>query len=463
MGAKKKRTTEEYVTWLKQSFNSTWGLSYDQVLNYAFNNSAFQTKVNSYGVGRSWYENTGIPAIESILGKGSGVMFTAIVCCEGGNKTLGWINHTYRSGSALPDIKTDAEYIKDLLNSFSYPPALNDPYGGIPTMPNGGEVRNVLNQCSAGAIGRYYMCATLAGNACVWAESWANNYYFGNPYDQIMDMIANFGGDISKGSTATGSAPTGGNGISADNLPTDIETLQNMLLDAINGGTQALMELLNKLFPSKVYLNNSTFSVLGCKFRRYGQWLFITYPWENMPDLTTDIDYNGEFNGGNEEGDPSQNPSDWYAKIVAELDKIRNKSFWYSNARPAGDLTSINYTDCSGFAGWIARTAFPKMWNSGYTNTGTQLTTMKSIGSIVYSGSQSALVSQASKVKAGDFLIMGSEPSCGAGLQSHIAWVETPEKVWSMEGQGLLCKSLNTFLTRWWTPGRPYFNVCRPR
>lgn len=466
----KKRTTEQYETWLRQPFNSSFGCNYDAVLNYVSNTSSWNTKLNSYGVSNSWWTNTAVPKIKEILGDNAWLMFMGIIMAEGGSKKFRWINHTYGTGNPLTDLVSDCNKIVEVINSRSYPAATTAPEvpGG---MPGGSACNASLQTMPNGSIGRYYMVMTLAGNAWVWGTSWAQNQYFGNPYDQIMDMIEACGGDPynggAVGSGPSGSGGSGDGGLDIGNMSAD--QFLNYIRDALTQGVEALQEFLAKLFPKAVYLNNSKFTVLGLRFRRYQQYLYLTYPWENfqMPDIGGGGE-GGEGGGDGSTGSGSGNDADWYKNICSELDAIKNNGYCYDNIRPQPSLAAQRKADCSGFVGWICRNAFPGMWNGGYTNTATMkaLFDKGQIGDVVFGGSQAYIRSRQGEVKAGDVILMGQSSSCGAGLSSHVAWVETPDKVWSMEWtnyqyNGPICKPLSYFLSTWWTPDRPYMCICR--
>lgn len=443
----KERKTEDYIKWLQSSFSSDFGCDYNKVLAYVSKTSSWNARLSGEGVNNTWWTKTAVPYIKSQLGEGAWVMFMGIVMAEGYSRGLDWINHTTQSGGAFDSIKYCCSYIKGLIYSHAYPVAATDYFGGIMSpMPGKAECQKALNTMPNGSIGRYYMCATLAGNAWVWSPNWSNNSKYGNPYDQIMDMINACGGNVAKGNNASSSGSTD-SGSGSGNFMQDLQS-------ALASGEESFKNFIDKLFPKAVYLNNSTFHVLGMTFRQYRHYMYIRYPWDN---------YQGNGSGSGSGGDGS-NTNGWYQEMVAELNKIKGKqhSFTYENIRPQQDLTKVNWADCSGFVGWLARKPFPKLWNNGYTNTATMKPQFNgSIGKVIVEGSQSYVLSQIDKLKAGDFFLMGDTSACGAGLSSHVAWCETPDKVWSMEGQGLLCYSAKYFLSTWWSP-KPYMSICRP-
>lgn len=476
----KKYTTAQYEAFLKQPFRSNFGIDFNTVWNDVSSSTAFKSIIRDYGISADYFKNKCIPVVKQILGENAYFMYLMIMYNEGhgSGSSFDFINWTYRE-NADADIKDTSNHIKDLLASKSYPPAVTAPEvpGG---MPGASACQKCLNECPTGSIGRYYIPSTLAGNAWVWGTSWAQNQYFGNPYDVIIDYIKSKGKDpFNASGNGSGDSSTGGSGSGDDysdpSNPLDDLSGANfaeLMSQALAQGTQAVKDLLDKLFPKAVYLNNSKFSVLGLRFRRYQQYLYLTYPWEYIGDALGDLvgnitggsnDDSGSGDSGSGDSGSGDNTSDWYQKIETELNKIRNKKFSYENVRPQPDLQSVSYADCSSFAGWISRTAFPKMWNGGYTNTGTQLPLFKGggVGSVAWTGTLKGLINNQDKVKDGDFLIMGQSPDCGAGLASHIAWVENKNSVWSMEGRGLLNYSLSYFLNTWWSE-RPYMNVCRP-
>lgn len=422
MAFRKEYTDAQYKTFLTTPFNSDFGISLDKALNYFWAHPPMNLVASGTGEGltRDNLKNEVIPIVQSILGKSAYVMFLCI-CMNENASGLGFIAYTRRYGTRAQDCRDDCHYINNLL-SGNYPLNTSAPETGGASMS--GTAYSILKACKKGDIGKYYMCATFAGNYWCWHTSNVWNTYFGNPYDQCIDKIKAMGGNPFGGGGSHGGA--GGQG---------------------DGG------LIN--LPHTVYLNNSRFSVLGVKFRRYRNWLHISYP--------AGLNVSGAGGADDSESTPSNE------KVKRELEvynnDIKGHNYYYAGVRPARNPKSVGYTDCSGLVGWILHTAYPGAWNGGYVNTQTLYDYFKSKGCVIWQGSQQQFLNSGEykKMKAGDFVIMG-RTGFGAGLSSHTAFCyDDNGNVVSQEGQGTLRHPIHYYITAWWTPPFKYFCLVRSK
>lgn len=429
MAAKKEYSNEEYTKFLTTPYSSDFGISEEKIISTFMSASSTAQKRSAYGVTAENLKSTYIPYLKKQLGSGAYVMFLLTVVSEGGSANLGWINYTYRPINGMQAMEADVAYVKNLLNSKG---KVNNwaPETGSCTLEQ--EAYNTYNKTVKGDIGRYYMVATLAGNACVWSNAWAQTQYFGNPYDLIIDTIKKYGGDPFNGKRGQGDVNSNKGG---------------------NGGSE--IADLSKLLPRKVYINNSKFRVLGITFKRYGNWLYLSYPWDNIVG-----NHNSNQKTITPESGSASSDNNKVEKIMKELDKVKGRDFTYSNYRPASDPNITGATDCSGMDGWLCREVFPSLWNSGYTNTGNFLNYAKAYNMLVYTGSMVG-ARNFKGWKAGDIIIFGDTPDCGAGLASHMAIIGRDNNTcYSMEPAGFIKRPISYMLNNWWTP-RPYCNIMR--
>lgn len=442
---RKEYTDAQYKKFLQTQFRSSFGIenAETKVARYV---STHCTN-HWYNFSYSTILHTYIPYLKKHLGGSGYIMFLLITSVEGGAATcFGFLNHTYRSTNWELAMRDDIAYIKLMINHPQYSVANGDPYGGIGYMPTSGtnKARKVLSSCGRGSIGRYYIPSTLAGNGWVFAYSWARVALarYGNAYDQIIDIIRSLGGKpfAGIGSGSGGSAPDQGEG-------------------------------LNINLPKAVYLNNSEFSILGVHFKRYRNWLFIHYPFNLGSGASI-----GEGDSGSGETDVGKGGNKKKIdEIVAEAKRVKafNKKhkLRYVMVHPQPSPYTSGRADCSGFVGWCCHKAYPAMWAGGTLYTGSMLVYARAHNWIVWRGSQMQLLRDKAKiVHTGDILIMGHDPSCGAGGSSHTALVYEGSglnaKVLSMEYYGgLLDHPLHYFLKNWWQlpAGFPYMYVCRPK
>lgn len=432
-----KYSEQQYEKWLSMPITSDFGCSEDKAIDY-FMTHAQASLINGYGVTKENLKSTYIPIIKKYVGSGSWVLFLAKCIAEGANGPtgFGWINQTYRSANGAEACKQDCIYMRNTADSKAWglnqSSNLDGVYQKIP-MPEG---EKFWQKISTKTVGCHYMQATLAGNACLWANSVAAAHQWGNPYDHCIDMIKAWGGDPwdgKAGNSGQGSAPNN---------------------QYNQGGSSSLN--FPKL-PRKVYLNNSKFEFLGVKFKRYGNWLYITYPWDNLTGSTS----NSKPGGSGSKPNPEIKPSSDKVKKVLDVIKYEynNANYSYSFARPAGDPHKTGTTDCSGFVGFALKEIYPDVWNGGFISTQPILSYMRNLKSIVWSGNLTTL-KNFNDYKPGDLIFFGEDPDIGPGPYSHVAIVGDDNDIYSQEPGGPFHKSISFMVNNWWTY-RPYAYVAR--
>lgn len=428
MPNKKEYTNEQYEKFLTTPYSADFGISEQKIIDTFMSSASTAQKRSAYGVTAENLKSTYIPYIKKELGSGAYVLFLLTVVAEGGSASLGWINYTYRPINGMQALELDVAYIKHLLTSKG---KVNNwaPETGSCTLEQGAY--DTYNKTVNGDIGRYYMVATLAGNACVWSNAWAQTQYFGNPYDLIIDTIKKYGGDPFNGKKGSGGPVKDGGG---------------------NGGSAILDSI--KL-PRAIHMQSSKFTFLGVTFTRYRDWLFISYPWDNI----TGNNNSNQKPITPDSGSSSSN-SDKVEKVMKELDKVKDKDFIYSNYRPAQNPLVSGATDCSGMDGWLLREVYPSLWNNGYTNTGIFLNFAKSHNLLIFEGNMNSIKSF-NKWKAGDLILFGDEPSVGAGGASHVAIIGRDNSTcYSQEPAGFIKRPISYMLNSWWSY-RPYAYIMR--
>lgn len=200
----KEHTMKTYETFMRTYFSNNFGISEDTVINDILNRAKNQpwSPFNRWHITKEQLKSKYIPFLKKHL-NGGYVMFLEISSVEGGYQNhpegANWINNRYTSFDPLQAMLDDIKHIKSYLYTYNnvvdrHAPEVRGDY--VPDKP--GEDTKVLTSCKKGTLGRYYMTNTMAGNAWVWGTKWceANNVYFGNPYDTIIDVILKCGGKI---------------------------------------------------------------------------------------------------------------------------------------------------------------------------------------------------------------------------------------------------------------------------
>ncbi|MCO6560241.1 MAG: hypothetical protein J6574_03935 [Gilliamella sp.] len=409
----KKYTNEQYVKFLQHPFASNFGKSKEDTINWFVANCAASIK-RDYNVTYNTVKNTYLPTVEYMLG--GYFMFFAICVNEGGGAG-NWINHFGRDTSSTPlgCLKDDCEYIlKQCNNQQSYVclSAVEVMGGAHATEDNPGAIMQAYKTMKTGSLGRYYMTATLAGNSWVWCTQWSLRnqgprppaVYYNNPYDVIIDLIKKAGADPFGDVAPANPNPIAGN----PKPPKDPDAKKEYKAKTIT--------------PGLIYLNNSNPVKLNdnIKFTRFKNFISLQYEYEstNTKNETKDVENNTKVDQQHD----NTPANDKVKKMLNRLKMIYLKQYYYSNVRPAPNLATENYTDCSGFVGWVMQDVYPTIWNRGYLHTGTIFAGMKSAGCQVFytAGGRSAMRAWSSNLKTGDIVLMSNVPDLGAGLNSHV-------------------------------------------
>ena len=197
----KKYKTEEYIKFLSQPFKNNFGIKKDDIANWFMAQNGAQPVIRSYGVTKKNLLDTYIPKLEELLG--GYTFFLAYTVTESGGAG-NWINHYARDtgSNGLECLIHDCEYLIKI-NKEHHPVSLSAPEVFAPAVEDEpGKCQAVYDNLGVNTIGKVFMPSTMAGNAWVFATNWCNQnrggvpyVYFGNPYDTIIDMIKNMGGD----------------------------------------------------------------------------------------------------------------------------------------------------------------------------------------------------------------------------------------------------------------------------
>ena len=227
----------------------------------------------------------------------SPILFIQIMIAEGGG-AANFINHWSLPDSS-PDwricLRDDLAYIfggvatrtpnsgfgstsyPSMMTSRPYTPSVSAPEcGNWVSEDNAGSLQGFFNSLPDNTIGRYYMPATLAGNAWVWCtNSCTNNYvtyaqslsqpygtkgcYFGNPYDDIISFLANNGIDVNNqtsGNQVPGKSP--GSNVSPDSKQNNVSGVQKTI-DEMLASPLTMSQIDNKLLLSDSIMITRTF------------------------------------------------------------------------------------------------------------------------------------------------------------------------------------------------------------
>lgn len=197
----KQYQTNEYTNFLKQPYSNNYGISEERIADWFMAQGGARPVINSYGVNRANLLSTYIPKLKEKLG--GYVFFLCYTVVEGGGAG-NWINHYLRdtASTGLQCLIDDCDYLLKISNEH-HPVALSAPElfaRAVEDEP--GKAQAVYDSMSNNMIGKIYMPSTMAGNAWVYCTKWCTQnqgavpyVYFGNPYDDIINMLKNAGAD----------------------------------------------------------------------------------------------------------------------------------------------------------------------------------------------------------------------------------------------------------------------------
>ena len=415
----KEYTEDQYVNFLSHKLDDDFGLNESEFLD-KFMQLHFTpiSPFTTYGVTRKQLEDDYIPLLKSILG---GYVFFLLYSFHEGGGQGNWINHYSGDTNSTPYgcMRTDAKYLLNVSHMHGSPTmsAVEVMYGAPYVEDSPGSTTKMLHSMANGTIGRAYMQSTMAGNAWVFGTAWCNAHqgsapplvYFGNPYDGIIDLIKQMGGDPFGGNSSSGGSST--NSPKGDHHPRNPQSIKPKTI-AKHG-----------VHKGYIYPNGSRFAVSNgdnISFTKYGNSLFLLpgTPKEAEPDSNN----GGDAKESGKEADKTPPDTKW-EKIKKEIDRVKNAhggEYTYANVRPQPSPITAGYADCSGMIGYVIRNVYPQVWNNGYLHTGTIYNAFKAMDKVVWAGPVSELPNHYSQVKQGYIIEMAQDMTFGAGLFSHV-------------------------------------------
>lgn len=213
---RKDYSMDEYKKFLSQPTAYNFGISKDKMAGYFVTHA--DRLVNRFGLTKDYVKNKLIPRIEDNLGKGSYVIFLSKAIIEGGTQG-NFLNHYMRGApqdkaNPLLAVDEDCKVIKTHWNLDSGAPiSMDDPLTGSVKTPETGDPMKFYKSLPKKSIGSHYMVMTAAGNWWIFAPNQTANSpdaYYGNAYDDAINIIKHLGGDPFKKGSSSGSNDDGG-------------------------------------------------------------------------------------------------------------------------------------------------------------------------------------------------------------------------------------------------------------
>lgn len=241
MVMRKDYSMDEYKKFLSQPTAYNFGISKGKMAGYFVTHA--DRLVNRFGLTKAYVKDKLIPRIEDNLGKGSYVIFLSKAIIEGGTQG-NFLNHYMRGApqdkaNPLLAVDEDCKVIKTHWNLDSGAPiSMDDPLTGSVKTPETGDPMKFYKSLPKKSIGSHYMVMTAAGNWWIFAPNQTANSpdaYYGNAYDDAINIIKHLGGDPFKKGSSSGSSD-------------DSSSSGNDLSDLLSGLGREGQKLLEGLF-----------------------------------------------------------------------------------------------------------------------------------------------------------------------------------------------------------------------
>lgn len=226
MVMRKEYSMDEYKKFLSQPTAYNFGISKDKMAGYFVTHA--DRLVNRFGLTKAYVKDKLITRIEKNIGDGSYVIFLAKAIIEGGTQG-NFLNHYMRGApqdkaNPLLAVDEDCKVIKTHWNLDSGAPiSMDDPLTGSAKTPETGDPMKFYKSLPKKSIGSHYMVMTAAGNWWIFAPNQTANStdaYYGNAYDDAINIIKHLGGDPFKKGQSSGNGDSGDSG--SDNDVSDL-------------------------------------------------------------------------------------------------------------------------------------------------------------------------------------------------------------------------------------------------
>lgn len=240
MVMRKDYSMDEYKKFLSQPTAYNFGISKDKMAGYFVTHA--DRLVNRFGLTKAYVKDKLIPRIEDNIGKGSYVIFLSKAIIEGGTQG-NFLNHYMRGApqdkeNPLLAVDEDCKVIKTHWNLDSGAPiSMEDPLTGSVKTPETGDPMKFYKSLPKKSIGSHYMVMTAAGNWWIFAPNQTANSsdaYYGNAYDDAINIIKHLGGDpFKKGSSSDSGDDSGSSGSDLSDLLSGLGREGQKLLEGL--------------------------------------------------------------------------------------------------------------------------------------------------------------------------------------------------------------------------------------
>lgn len=316
MVMRKDYSMDEYKKFLSQPTAYNFGISKDKMAGYFVTHA--DRLVNRFGLTKTYVKDKLIPRIEKNLGKGAYVIFLSKAIIEGGTQG-NFLNHYMRGApqdkaDPLLAVDEDCKVIKTHWNLDSGAPiSMEDPLTGVVKTPETGDPMKFYKSLPKKSIGSHYMVMTAAGNWWIFAPNQTANSsdaYYGNAYDDAINIIKHLGGDPFKKGSSQGSGDDSDSSSGSDllnGLGAQAQKLLRRLFDEIEDMlTYDLHSIGTDMFFSNQYFK--LFKTYNNTYR-----IQINVPFfDKIEELVGSLDFGSDDDNGSDGSDGSNGSNGKY-------------------------------------------------------------------------------------------------------------------------------------------------------
>ena len=316
MVMRKDYSMDEYKKFLSQPTAYNFGISKDKMAGYFVTHA--DRLVNRFGLTKAYVKDKLIPRIEKNLGKGAYVIFLSKAIIEGGTQG-NFLNHYMRGtpqdkADPLLAVDEDCKVIKTHWNLDSGAGiSMSDPLTGSAKTPETGDPMKFYKSLPKKSIGSHYMVMTAAGNWWIFAPNQTANSsdaYYGNAYDDAINIIKHLGGNPFKKGSSQGSGDDSESSSGSD------------LLDGL--GAQA-QKLLRRLFDeiedmltydlhsigTDMFFSNQYFKLFKTYNNTYRIQINVPF-FDKIEELVGSLDFGSDDDNGSDGSDGSNGSNGKY-------------------------------------------------------------------------------------------------------------------------------------------------------
>lgn len=336
MVMRKDYSMKQYKKFLSQPTAYNFGISKDKMAGYFVTHA--DRLVNRFGLTKAYVKNKLIPRIEKNLGKGSYVIFLSKAIIEGGTEG-NFLNHYMRGApqdkaNPLLAVDEDCKVIKSLWNLNSGKPiSMSDPLTGSVKTPETEDPMKFYKSLPKKSIGSHYMIMTAAGNWWIFAPNQTANSpdaFYGNAYDDVINIIKHLGGDpFKKGSSSgSGNDDSGSSGSDLSDLLGGLGREGQKLLEGLFEKIEDMLTYDLHSIGTDMFFSNKYFKLFKTYNNTYRIQINVPF-FDELEKMIGSLDFGSNGSNGSSDKDDKDDGSSSNGKYNGKYITSHHRNFRY--------------------------------------------------------------------------------------------------------------------------------------